>query len=105
VPVLEMPSAPPRVDPPAPAEPPSAIEIDDENELDDAEFADVFRLGVLWGIPISFVVLGVLIAIAVPSEPWLFLVAIWPALVGGWFFGGVVAFIAVERHHRERAAG
>jgi hypothetical protein len=78
-------------------------EIDDANELEDAEFAQIFRLGVLWGIPVSFVLIGVLVAIAVPSEPWLFLVAIWPALVGGWFFGGVVASASVERHHRAHA--
>jgi surface polysaccharide O-acyltransferase-like enzyme len=82
----------------------AVLTIDDENELDDAEFASVFRLGVLWGIPVSFVIIGALIAFAVPSQPWLFLVAIWPALVGGWFFGGVVALIGVERHHRTHVA-
>lgn len=61
----------------------------------DADFVQVFKRGVIVGTPLSFVLLAVLLWVAAP-EPAVLLAALWPALMGGWYFGAMVMLAAYE---------
>ncbi len=68
----------------------------------DAEVGRAIVRGALIGTPVAFAVM----AVALRSvAPWwqVALVALWPALVGGWFYGGLVALAPVMRRCDRRS--
>jgi hypothetical protein len=72
---------------------------------EDADVSRMLRRGALIGIPAMYLILVVVALVAVPGQPALLLAMIWPALVGGWYFGAIVELSRYElRHQQPRAA-
>lgn len=70
--------------------------------LDDGEFARLFHHGALFGTPAMYVALVVVAWVAVPAHLGaMMLAAVLPAVLSGWYFGGIVALTVLERR-RER---
>jgi hypothetical protein len=102
--VLELPrpEADLRTGPPPAVVAPSAAEPLGCAEFSEAEFARLFKVGFLLGTPAMWAILSVVVWLAAPGNPGLFLAALWAALVTGWYFGGIVAAAVVEFRY-ERA--
>ena len=84
------------------AEPAGAPAGRSPDEFSDAEFARAFKLGALFGLPVIYLVVVAVSWLAAPGNVELLVVALWPTLFGGWYFGGVVALGVLERR-RHRA--
>jgi hypothetical protein len=72
------------------------------SELDDADFAHLFKQGALFGTPTLYILLAGVCWLAAPGQPVLLLAALWPALVAGWYFGGIVALTLFELREQRR---
>ena len=72
-------------------------------DIDDARFGRIVAMGTLVGVPLVFVV-SVLMALPGAGWPLAAGVAVWPALVGGPFFGGFVALMRAMTAHEHRAS-
>lgn len=68
----------------------------DVAELSDLDFAAAVRSGVVVGVPIAFVAVLALLLLVTPFGPGAVFGAIWPALLGGTFLGGIVAIALAE---------
>ena len=71
---------------------------------DDVDASTMLRHGALYGIPATYAVLVAVALIAAPGQPGLLLAMIWPALVGGWYFGTIAALTVFELQHQPRSA-
>lgn len=71
-------------------------------ELTDQDIFRIFVRGALLGTPTTLAVLVLVAVVALPDPRGAILASIWPALWGGWFFGGNVAlaFEELRSHHR-----
>jgi hypothetical protein len=73
-----------------------------KTDLTDDDVRRAMVRGALFGTPAAFAVLAIaLLGVA----PWrqVALVALWPALVGGWFYGALVALAPAMRRCERRS--
>ncbi len=70
----------------------------------DADAARMLRHGVLFGTPVLWLVLAVVVLVAVPSQPGLLLAIIGPAVLAGWYFGTIGALTVFELRNQPRTA-
>lgn len=99
---IELPGAETVVRLPEPDVPSSDAAWDEPAELSDADFGRLFTLGAAFGTPVLYLILAAVVWIAAPGHPFLFVAAVWPAVVAGWYFGGIATLTVYELRH-ERA--
>jgi hypothetical protein len=71
-------------------------------ELTDAQFGRLFILGFVYGTPVVYGVVAVVCTLAAPGHGWLLVAALWPSLLAGWFFGGMVVLTVYELREQRR---
>lgn len=72
-------------------------------QLSDAAFGRLFTLGALFGTPALYALLAGIGVLAGAGLPAALLAAAWPAVVAGWYFGGIVV-LTVEELRKAHAA-
>lgn len=78
------------------------------SELTDTSFVHLLKRGALFGTPVVMVGMAAMAWLAVPGNPRALLAMVWPALLGGWYIGTIIALgvheLGPERlRHRHRA--
>jgi hypothetical protein len=85
-----------------PDEPGRAVPDAEKNDLTDDDVRRAMVRGALFGTPAAFAVLMIAL---LGAAPWrqVALVALWPALVGGWFYGALLALAPAMRRSERRS--
>jgi hypothetical protein len=89
--------------PPSTVEAGTAVPTSGHVELNDEDFGRALKMGVLVGIPVLYAVVVAVAALAVPGNVALIAAAVWPAIVGGPFFGCFVSVLLAERRCQTEA--
>jgi hypothetical protein len=103
MPVLEIPQVEIEVGsspPPTAAEAQEAEEAAEEAFLiSDVDFSHLFGRGFLIGTPVLYLILAGVCLLVTSGQPYVLLAAVWPALLAGWYFGGLVELTRLELRH------
>jgi hypothetical protein len=70
--------------------------------ISDPDFAHLFGRGFLLGTPVLYLILAGMCLLVTSGQPSVLLAVVWPALLAGWYFGGLVELARLELRH-ERA--
>lgn len=81
---------------------PAADEVQGPATISEEQFPRLFIRGALIGTPPLFAILAAICWLADPGNPAVLLAALWPALLAGWYFGGMVELTLYEVRHERR---
>ena len=71
----------------------------DEDLREQAEIGRAIATGFLFGVPVTFFVFAGILLVAGVGVPRSVGIAIWVALIGGGFYGGVAGLLRVLNKH------